>query len=99
MSSLTPQHRVVSPLSHASHRDAERILTARAFSPGQCIAGRAIMGDSLFRPISSLFAKQNSLLRWARESGCNALELQVELTSAAAEMAGNQQYSLLFSLF
>jgi hypothetical protein len=29
---------------------------------------------------------------------CNALELQVELTSAAAEMAGNQQHSLLFSL-
>ena len=59
--------------------------------------GRAV-GNSLFRPMNTLFTDKPSLFRLSRELACNALELRVELTSAAAEMAGNQQHSLLFSL-
>ena len=43
--------------------------------------------NSLFRQMKSLFAKQTSLFRLGRELACNALELQVELTSRTGELA------------
>ena len=55
--------------------------------------------NSLFRPMHSLFAGQNSLFRSGWEFTCNTLELLRELTSAGARMAGNSSNSLLFSLF